>query len=120
VLREFQDDAGQRWRVWDVHPEDPHLLDQLADERRTRDRRKILTLDWENEERRSWRERRARKIDAKPIGRGWLAFESETERRRLSPIPAGWETAPHDQLTVWLAAAQRAPTTLEWKQRPFH
>lgn len=27
-----------------------------------------------------------------PFSEGWLAFKSDEERRRLSPIPANWET----------------------------
>jgi hypothetical protein len=36
---------------------------------------------------------------------GWLGFESETERRRLHPVPAGWDTADEGALWAWLAAA---------------
>jgi hypothetical protein len=36
---------------------------------------------------------------------GWLGFESATERRRLHPVPAGWDSAPEDALCAWLAAA---------------
>ncbi len=36
---------------------------------------------------------------------GWLGFESESERRRLHPVPQGWDTAADDALWAWLAAA---------------
>ena len=36
---------------------------------------------------------------------GWLGFESQSERRRLHPVPAGWDSAPDDALWAWLAAA---------------
>ena len=38
--------------------------------------------------------------------RAWLAFDSETERRRLSPAPLGWEdlTAPELEGLLTLAA----------------
>jgi hypothetical protein len=29
---------------------------------------------------------------------GWLCFESGSEKRRLSPIPPGWDEAPDDEL----------------------
>jgi len=29
---------------------------------------------------------------------GWLTFESATTRRRCTPIPADWETAPPERL----------------------
>jgi hypothetical protein len=46
---------------------------------------------------------------------GWLTFESGPERRRLAPIPAGWEEAPPDRLGLLCGAAKavtrRTPTT---------
>lgn len=33
-----------------------------------------------------------------PLGSGWLTFDGPTSRRRLSPIPEGWETASQRQL----------------------
>lgn len=33
---------------------------------------------------------------------GWLTFESEIERRRVSPIPDGWESAEDAMLCSWL------------------
>lgn len=32
---------------------------------------------------------------------GWLTFESKHERRRLAPIPAGWENASASRLELW-------------------
>ena len=37
---------------------------------------------------------------------GWLGFECEAERRRLAPVPAGWEEASDDDLRAMLARAQ--------------
>ena len=53
-LREFTDEDGTAWRVWETIPE-----------------RGGATL-------------------AGDFKLGWLTFESETDRRRLSPVPAGW------------------------------
>lgn len=36
---------------------------------------------------------------------GWLTFECEGERRRLAPIPTGWEMATRDLLMHWCARA---------------
>jgi hypothetical protein len=36
---------------------------------------------------------------------GWLAFESREEKRRLAPVPAGWETASDDELREFLTRA---------------
>ena len=33
-----------------------------------------------------------------PLGGGWLTFDGPTSRRRLSPIPEGWESASQRQL----------------------
>jgi hypothetical protein len=37
--------------------------------------------------------------------RGWLTFTTETDRRRLSPIPKEWEAADDVSLRAMLAAA---------------
>jgi len=37
---------------------------------------------------------------------GWVGFECEAERRRLAPVPAGWEEASDDELRAMLARAQ--------------
>ena len=36
---------------------------------------------------------------------GWLCFESEGEKRRLTPVPDEWERAGADALGGWLAGA---------------
>jgi hypothetical protein len=37
--------------------------------------------------------------------RGWLSFEGDGEKRRLAPIPAGWEAADRSALLGLLAKA---------------
>lgn len=39
---------------------------------------------------------------------GWLVFDSTGERRRLTPIPADWETLPDQRLTRLCEMAVRA------------
>ena len=48
-----------------------------------------------------------RSIDSLPEGyrRGWLCFESTTEKRRLTPLPPGWQDLPLDQLGGLLLTA---------------
>lgn len=77
AYREFVDDAGALWRVWDTHPVAASTL---------------------------------RTVSPSYAG-GWLTFESETERRRLAPIPAGWELATRELMVHWCARAllARAP-----------
>jgi hypothetical protein len=37
---------------------------------------------------------------------GWLAFRAGEERRRLAPIPKGWEDASTTELAQWWASAK--------------
>ncbi len=48
-----------------------------------------------------------RSIDSLPEGyrRGWLCFESPTEKRRLTPLPSGWQTLTIEQLGSLLLSA---------------
>lgn len=41
---------------------------------------------------------------------GWLCFESRTgEKRRLTPVPDGWETASAEKLWQWCRSAREVP-----------
>lgn len=42
---------------------------------------------------------------------GWLTFESDGERRRLTPIPHEWENAAVDRLELYCRTAQRVTRT---------
>jgi len=76
----FTDRDGVSWEVWDVFP-------GWADRRRGEDRR---------EESRGTRAER-RVLLGKLIGvraelaDGWLCFRGAGEKRRIAPIPSGWE-----------------------------
>ena len=37
---------------------------------------------------------------------GWLTFRCDTNRRRLAPIPKGWEDAAPDRLELMCRAAE--------------
>src|SRR2546430_1646766 len=99
ALREFDDERGRHWKVWDVYP-------TLAERRQrnagpppgTRDRRRDV------EQRVPMR---------KAMAAGWLAFEArDGERRRLSPIPKtgeGWQAASVAELRAWCEKAEPAP-----------
>ena len=41
-----------------------------------------------------------------PMMSGWLTFESEESRRRLVPIPAGWESATVTELRQYCRLAE--------------
>ena len=65
MLRAYLDSTGVEWRVWDVFPSaggsDP-VTDTLPGS-----------------------------LKNTAFANGWLCFESQSEKRRLAPIPAGWE-----------------------------
>lgn len=43
------------------------------------------------------------------LGGGWLAFQAGTERRRLAPIPDGWEDTSDEALRALCKRAAPAP-----------
>jgi hypothetical protein len=67
MLRGFTDAGGTEWRVWQVLPS-PMDSQQDPAESLTR-----------------------MSLNGTPFAKGWLCFESAVEKRRLAPIPEGWE-----------------------------
>jgi hypothetical protein len=49
---------------------------------------------------------------------GWLSFHRGTQRRRLSPIPEGWEGASGEQLRLWLLSAELVASSTEDDEGP--
>ncbi|MDB4881406.1 MAG: hypothetical protein JWL95_172 [Gemmatimonadetes bacterium] len=43
------------------------------------------------------------------LAKGWLVFESDREKRRLRPIPDGWELRSESELLALLAESAPAP-----------
>jgi hypothetical protein len=43
---------------------------------------------------------------AEDLRTGWLTFDSTFERRRLAPIPTGWESFPPERLELACRAAE--------------
>ena len=104
--RTFHDSTGKRWEVWLVTP--------AAAERRKADRRAASSGSGYagNPERRHTPERRRspflRSVAvASEFSDGWLCFESQGEKKRLAPVPVGWQEAGPDRLSSWLQAAKR-------------
>jgi hypothetical protein len=108
--RTFVDSAGRRWEVWLVTP--------AAAERRRTDRRAkaggsmTRTTHEGVSDRRITPERRRnpfrRNLDvASEYSNGWLCFEGGGEKRRLAPVPDGWDQAGPDRLATWLQSAKR-------------
>jgi hypothetical protein len=81
ALREFTDRTGSRWRVWDIRPEQMHAAVRAEDHLQN-------------------------------VINGWLAFEpvGGGDKRRLSPIPGGWEGASEGELQRMLERAERVRT----------
>ena len=112
--RTFTDSNGVQWNAWAVVP-------QWADRRAGKDRRARSADDDDVDppvlEHRRRPDRRQGLPDQFPrirlaggLDGGWIAFESARERRRLSPIPAGWETLPDAELErMCRSAAPAAP-----------
>jgi hypothetical protein len=96
----YRDADGVEWQVWNVVP---HVL-QEGNERRLKIRRDPEPQPHDPErrevERRAVEDRRARlRMNLSPsLQGGWLVFEAHTEKRRITPIPDGWEALPDDEL----------------------
>lgn len=86
--RVFKDSQGTEWQTWDVVP-------QLA-ERRIADRRGAARVPPPQvaADRRQISDRRIasgrRPFLSAGLDGGWLCFEAQVEKRRLTPIPADW------------------------------
>ena len=99
ALREFTDETGRSWQVWDVYPSLTERRSRTAGPPPgVRERRRHL----------EWRPRISQNMS-----RGWLVFESrDGERRRLAPIPempTGWQAVSEHELRGWLERSEPAP-----------
>ncbi|HEX5726490.1 MAG TPA: hypothetical protein VFX98_13535 [Longimicrobiaceae bacterium] len=103
ALRTFQSTGGTTWRVWSVIPGSR----PESERRRGYDRRSPEpVLRYGGPERRAATERRRPGLVSVPLAGGWLVFEGPTERRRLVPIPPGWDHWPDAELERLCARAQ--------------
>ncbi|HEY2375307.1 MAG TPA: hypothetical protein VGH98_04975 [Gemmatimonadaceae bacterium] len=99
--RRVQDESGRWWDVWDSRP-------TIIDRRAGRDRRSGSRVASER------RQKSEPRVTVEPQYRkGWLAFQSGSEWRRLAPIPDAWESMNEGALLSLLkraaaSAAQRA------------
>ena len=94
--RTFRASDGAEWNVWSVIPGAP----QETERRRGYDRRSPdPVILYTGPERRIAADRRQRGALISPeMVAGWLTFESESGRRRLAPIPPGWERLTDEAL----------------------
>jgi len=102
--RILTDSAGTEWQVWDIAPQ---LTERRSGE--NTDRRVAITViphaDRRTEVRRLADTRRA--VLRGTFAEGWLCFESNSEKRRLSPIPTGWTTCSDELLETYLRHGDR-------------
>jgi hypothetical protein len=107
--RTFVDKDGAYWQVWDSQPS------KVERRMSSEDRRHVKHFPWGGAERRSGKDRRTtsqRRITlSEGYGRGWLTFESLAEKRRLVPIPSGWEQASNPELRTMCEQARRIGKT---------
>lgn len=118
AYREFTDAHGVTWEVWDVQRE-------ATERRKHGERRRRLGPPFQGEDRRHRLDRRraaSMRSGTPPAGtravespgapgasRGWLAFQSRHEKRRLEPIPADWEQVTDAELRALCETAASQP-----------
>jgi hypothetical protein len=114
-IRVFCDHDGREWKVWDVKP----YLGNAREERRLQERRMQRAAAPTGSERRGGRDRRRNAALLTPgLEAGWLCFENRSEKRRLTPIPGGWQEAPEPELEALLEHARRVPRRILTPEPP--
>jgi hypothetical protein len=100
--RQFKDLDGKTWDVWQVHPS---AIERRYSERRVKEEDRM-----DRAERRSGVERRREALARNPVAAefvgGWLCFETVGEKRRLAPVPDGWDRADDDTIEQWCGVAK--------------
>jgi hypothetical protein len=88
-----QDQNGRWWDVWDTRP-------TIIDRRAGRERRTGGRVAGDR------RQKSEPRVAVEPeFRKGWLAFQSGTDWRRLAPIPEKWESMSDNELLALLARA---------------
>ncbi len=104
--RQFKDRQGKLWDVWQVHPS---AAERRFGPRRARDNERSGP-----NERRKGPDRRGSGVRetfhrapvAEEFAYGWLCFETVGEKRRLAPVPEGWERADNETIEQWCCTAK--------------
>jgi len=105
--REFIDRSGVAWRVKEIVPQ---FAERRKIERRASDG-ELGAGSAAGADRRSTERRRVAAIRATVTSgyeQGWLTFESPTEKRRLAPVPSGWESFSSERLELLCRMAHPA------------
>jgi hypothetical protein len=92
AYRELTARDGVVWKLWEVHPTimDRRVAKETVPSISTAERRKIATLRY--------------RLPG-PMSAGWLAMLGGTERRRIAPIPEGWERMTDEELLELMSRA---------------
>jgi hypothetical protein len=90
------------WDVWQVHPA---AAERRFSARRVQDEERLDTA-----ERRTGLDRREERLTRATIAAefayGWLCFETAGEKRRLAPVPEGWDRADDETIEQWCCVAK--------------
>ena len=99
--RSFRDSRGRSWQAYDVTPK---LPERRSIERR-RARRSVIFSDRRaGVDRRLAHSRRA--VLPTGFATGWLCFQADEEKRRLTPIPGDWLECEERELERYCEAAR--------------
>lgn len=101
--RRIHDERGTIWDIWDVLPGD--VLAGSYD-RRSGDRPRSPTPQ-------------STPTVQPELENGWLCFQSADERRRYTPIPAGWVDFSDSALRSLLQSATRVAPMYETRPKPL-
>ena len=101
-MRVFTDDSGMEWTAWEVRP--GQIVIGRAERRTGRDRRVAPAPDPVIERRRH----PERRVHVRPLvsgvgtelAGGWVIFQSGAVRRRLAPVPDGWDLLSDAELVA--------------------
>ena len=119
--RTFVDSAGAEWQVWDIVPRLSERRVGQPTERRV-EIKPISFADRRREQRRLPQANVARARLRGTYAQGWLCFETDDEKRRLSPIPDDWTTCDDERLEEYARRGERvatSPTSYYGGEEPF-
>ena len=106
----FNAPDGTRWEVWMVMPTSMERRrgEEFGRSSAASGSSESATMTEVTDRRRA--DTGPRTVVSPGFENGWLCFESAAgEKRRLAPVPDGWETASYDTLWMWCRAAGEVP-----------
>jgi hypothetical protein len=91
TIRQFADNDGRVWEVWETRPARTQLSAALRERLRSLHNSPTASGIMQG------------------LEHGWLTFRSGVEKRRLAPIPENWDHARDEQLGRWCRRAAAVP-----------